>query len=179
VIPRPIAWVTTQSPDGIVNAAPFSFFNVVSSQPPLVSISMLGQKDSVNNLLATKEAVIHFVSPDNVEAMNMTAASLPRQMSETDTFGIPTEPSRTVSVPSIIDAPIRFEAKLFKHIPIESNGYVVSNLMLLEITNFAFSGAVFDAEKFYVKPDAFQPIARLAGNTYAELGDLFELERPQ
>ena len=90
VIPRPIAWMTTQSPDGIVNAAPFSFFNVVSSQPPLVSISMLGQKDSVNNLLATKEAVIHFVSPVNVAAMNMTAASLPRQMSETDTFVLPT-----------------------------------------------------------------------------------------
>lgn len=52
--------------------------------------------------------------------------------------------------------------------------------MLLEITNFAFSDAVFDAEKFYVKPDAFQPIARLAqANTYAELGDLFDLERPQ
>lgn len=179
VIPRPIAWVATQSVDGVVNAAPFSFFNVVSSQPPLVSISMLGQKDSVNNLLATKEAVIHFISPDNVETMNQTAASLPSQMSEVRTFDIPTEPSRTVSVPSIINAPIRFEAKLFKHIPIESNGYVVSNLMLLEITNFAFSDAVFDAEKFYVKPDAFQPIARLAGNTYAELGDLFDLERPQ
>lgn len=131
VIPRPIAWVTTQSFDSVVNAAPFSFFNVVSSQPPLVSISMLGQKDSVNNLLATKEAVIHFISPDNVEAMNQTAASLPSQMSEVRTFDIPTEPSRTVSVPSIINAPIRFEAKLFKHIPIKSNGYVVSNLMLL------------------------------------------------
>lgn len=179
VIPRPIAWVTTQAADGTVNAAPFSFFNVVSSQPPLVSISMLGQKDSVANLLATGEAVIHFVNPDNVEAMNMTAASLPSQMSETETFGIDTEPSQTVSVPSIKNTPIRFEAKLFKHLPIEADGYIVSNLMILEITNFAFSDAVFDENKFYVKPDAFQPIARLAGNTYAELGDLFDIERPQ
>jgi flavin reductase (DIM6/NTAB) family NADH-FMN oxidoreductase RutF len=179
VIPRPIAWLTTQAADGTVNAAPFSFFNVVSSQPPLVSISMLGEKDSVANLLETGEAVIHFVTPDNVETMNLTAASLPSQRSETETFGIATEPSRTVSVPSIKDTPIRFEAKLFKHIPIEVDGYIVSHLMLLSITNFTFADEILDDKQFYVKPDAFQPIARLAGNTYAELGDLFDLERPQ
>ncbi|GFH40721.1 flavin reductase family protein [Lactococcus insecticola] len=179
VIPRPIAWVTTQSADGTVNAAPFSFFNVVSSNPPLVSISMMGQKDSVANILDNGEAVIHFVNPDNVEQMNMTAASLPSQMSETQTFDIATEPSKTVKVPSITNAPIKFEAKLFKHVPVESNGYIVSNLMILEVTNFAFADNVFDETKFYVKPEELKPIARLAGNTYAELGDLFDIQRPQ
>ncbi|MDR1605834.1 MAG: flavin reductase family protein [Streptococcaceae bacterium] len=179
VIPRPIAWVTTQAANGTVNAAPFSFFNVVSSQPPLVSISMLGQKDSVDNLLETGEAVIHFVNPDNVELMNQTAASLPKTVSEIDRFGIATEPSQTVRVPSISNAPIRFEAKLFQHLPIEAHGTIVSHLMLLEITNFAFDETIFDEEKFYVKPEIFQPIARLAGNTYSELGQRFDLERPQ
>ncbi|WP_252899125.1 flavin reductase family protein [Lactococcus fujiensis] len=62
IIPRPIAWVTTQNRSGLVNVAPFSFFNVVSSQPPLVSIAFTAKKDTFNNIMATKEAVIHLIS---------------------------------------------------------------------------------------------------------------------
>lgn len=74
VIPRPIAWLTTQNSTGLVNAAPFSFFNVVSKDPVIVSIAMTEMKDSVRNLLETKEGVIHLVNMDNVEAMNQTSA---------------------------------------------------------------------------------------------------------
>jgi flavin reductase (DIM6/NTAB) family NADH-FMN oxidoreductase RutF len=179
VIPRPIAWVTTQNADGLVNAAPFSFFNVVTSFPPLVSISMMGEKDSTANLLDNGEAVIHFVNPENVEAMNMTAASLPASMSEPETFGIELEPSKTVSVPSIKMAQTRFEAKLFKHVPIEFQGMTTANMMILEITNFTFDDGVFDQDHFYVLPDELKPVARLAGNTYAGLGDTYDIQRPQ
>nr|WP_251420949.1 MULTISPECIES: flavin reductase family protein [Lactococcus] len=88
VVPRPIAWLTTQNSQGLVNAAPFSFFNVVSKEPVIVSIAMTEMKDSVRNLLEREEGVIHLVNTDNVEAMNKTSAPLAANESEVEKFGI-------------------------------------------------------------------------------------------
>lgn len=174
VIPRPIAWLTTQNEAGLVNAAPFSFFSIASSTPPLLSVSFTADKDSLNNLLATKEAVVHLVSSDNVEQMNATAARLAANISEVEQLGLELLPSEMVSVPSLKNSKVRFETRLYKHVPLEHDGHLV----LLEVVNFLFDDDVLDDEKFYIDAKALDPIARLAGNQYGKLGDLFELKRP-
>lgn len=93
IIPRPIAWVTTQdTATGIVNAAPFSFFNAAAAEIPLATLSILrpdkAPKDTARNILATKELVIHFVNEDVLTQMNQTSAPLAAEISEIDTFGI-------------------------------------------------------------------------------------------
>lgn len=173
VIPRPIAWLTTQNENGVVNAAPFSFFNVVSSSPPLISVSFTDNKDSLNNILQNREAVVHLVNTENVELVNQTAARLSAELSEIDQFSIELEPSKQIRVPSIKNSKIRFETELYKHISLENNGHLV----LLRIVNFVIADELID-ENFHLNTDRLSPVARLAGNQYAKLGEIFEINRP-
>ncbi|MDR2976805.1 MAG: flavin reductase family protein [Streptococcaceae bacterium] len=174
VVPRPIAWLTTQDMTGLVNAAPFSFFNVVSSDPAIVSISMTDMKDSARNLLATGEGVIHLVNPDNLHVMNQTAAALPADESEVQKFDLTMKPSEMVDVPGIENARVRLEVKLYQHIPVGR-----SHLMLLKVVNFVFADeAVVNPENFHIDAKRLNPMARLAGNDFARLGDTIELRRP-
>ena len=176
IIPRPVAWVTTQdTATGIVNAAPFSFFNAAAAEIPLATLSILRPdkepKDTARNILATKELVIHFVNEDVLTQMNQTSASLAPEISEIDTFGIETIASQTVAVPAIKAAPIRMEARLHQYVPIANHeGQIITDLFIVEITDFYFDSAVFDEEHQYILPEKLQPIARLAGNDYTTLG---------
>ena len=174
VIPRPIAWLTTQNATGLVNAAPFSFFNVVSKEPVIVSIAMTEMKDSVRNLLETKEGVIHLVNMDNVEAMNQTSAPLTATESEIEKFGIKMTESEEVKVPAIENAKARLEVVLHQHIPVGKT----SQLMLLEVKNILMDDSVIDEEKLYIKAQELDPVARLSGRAYTELGHTFEITRP-
>ncbi|KAA7537777.1 flavin reductase family protein, partial [Salmonella enterica subsp. enterica serovar Anatum] len=159
VIPRPIAWLTTQNSTGLVNAAPFSFFNVVSKDPVIVSIAMTEMKDSVRNLLETKEGVIHLVNMDNVEAMNQTSAPLTATESEIEKFDIKITASEEVKVPAIENAKARLEVVLHQHIPVGKT----SQLMLLEVKNILMDDSVIDEERLYIKAKELDPIARLSG----------------
>ncbi|MFK4943030.1 flavin reductase family protein [Lactococcus garvieae] len=174
VIPRPIAWLTTQNATGLVNAAPFSFFNVVSKEPVIVSIAMTEMKDSVRNLLETKEGVIHLVNMDNVESMNQTSAPLTATESEIEKFGIKMTESEEVKVPAIENAKARLEVVLHQHIPVGKT----SQLMLLEVKNILMDDSVIDEEKLYIKAQELDPVARLSGRAYTELGHTFEIARP-
>ena len=175
IVPRPIAWLTSQNSDGLVNVAPFSFFNVASANPPLLSVSFTADKDTLNNLLATKEAVVHLVNRDNVALMNETAALLPADVSEAEHFSLDLEPSKVVQVPSLTAATVRLETRLFKHIPLGETGHIV----LLEVVHFSFADDILDESNFHIDLDKLDPIARLAGNAYAGLGDQFEMIRPK
>ncbi len=174
VVPRPIAWLTTQNSQGLVNAAPFSFFNVVSKEPVIVSIAMTEMKDSVRNLLEREEGVIHLVNTDNVEAMNKTSAPLAANESEVEKFGINLTESQEVKVPAIANAKARLEVILHKHIPVGKT----SHLMLLEVKNILVDDTVIDEEKLYIKAEALDPVARLSGRAYTALGETFEITRP-
>lgn len=175
IIPRPIAWITTQNADGLVNVAPFSFFNIASSNPPLLSVSFTANKDSFNNLLEIGEAVVHLVGKNNVEAMNQTAALLDADISEAEQFSIELTESKAVKVPSIKASPVRFETRLHQHFPLGEEGHLV----LLEIIHFNFADEILDEQNFHIDVAALDPIARLAGNEYAELGKRFEIQRPR
>lgn len=174
VIPRPIAWLTTQNSTGLVNAAPFSFFNVVSKDPVIVSIAMTEMKDSVRNLLETKEGVIHLVNMDNVEAMNQTSAPLTATESEIEKFDIKITASEEVKVPAIENAKARLEVLLHQHIPVGKT----SQLMLLEVKNILMDDSVIDEERLYIKAKELDPVARLSGRAYTSLGHTFEITRP-
>ncbi|MBC2328919.1 flavin reductase family protein [Listeria swaminathanii] len=184
IIPRPIAFVTTLAEDGVtVNAAPFSFFNVVSSDPAIVSIAVQRadgeQKDTARNAAFTKELNIHIVSEEFVEEMNKTAARLAPDVSEIDDTNLHLEPVFGMKTPKISEAKIVLTAKLEQIIPIKNDaGEVVSDLILARIVTYDFADDVFDPEHQYILPEKLAPVARLAGNDYAKIGEIFRIERP-
>lgn len=184
VIPRPIAWITTLSKDGkVVNAAPFSFFSAASNELPLLTVAVIRKsgemKDTARNILDWKEAVVHIVDQAVIDEMNKTSASLPANESEIEMTNLTLVNSRTVSVPAIKEAKIRFEGLLHQHVPIENDdGSILSDLFLIRVTDFFFDDAVFDSEREYISSEALDPVARLSGNQYATLNRKFTLVRP-
>ncbi|MFD1429099.1 flavin reductase family protein [Lacticaseibacillus mingshuiensis] len=182
IIPRAIAWITTLDENGHVNLAPFSFFSGVSNQKPLLSIAIIrahGQpKDTAANLLATGEGVIHLVTTETAAQMNMTAASLPAGESEVATAGLHLTASTAVAAPSLQEALVRLEVKLYQHVPIEIAGAIATDLFILEVVAFQFDPSVFDPATAHLDVAALAPLARLAGPQYATLGPLFSMTRP-
>ncbi len=184
VVPRPIAFVTTLSQDGsVINAAPFSFFNVVSSDPPLLSISIARKngvmKDTARNVLAGQELVVHICDESIALDMNETAAMLEPHESELERTNLTTVPSTVVAVPGILEALIRMECRLYQHIPVSNDeGQPVSDLLLVRIVQYHFNEKVYDPATNYILMDQLKPISRLAGNDYAKLGERFTVIRP-
>ena len=183
IIPRPIAWITTNNQEtNIVNAAPFSYFNVVAKDLPLVSLSINRNnqkiKDTARNLLQQKEGVIHLVNDKVLAEMNQTSASLPADESELAKMSLTLVDSQEVTVPAISDAPIRFEVRLHQHIPVKDhNDTIISDLFILEVLNYHFEENLFDPENEYIDPLTFDPLARLAGATYSHIAGTLDLER--
>lgn len=185
IIPRPIAWITTQNAkDRSVNLAPFSFFTGLSNQLPLVSVAILRRgdqpKDTAANLMAWPQGVIHLVSHRNIQAMNQSAASLAPGQSEVTELALPTVTSQKVAVPGLADALIRLEVSVYQYVPVKAPaGQVMTDLFILRIEAFHFADSVFDPTTRYLNVAAFDPVARLAGPTYAHLGDTYTLKRPR
>lgn len=184
IIPRPIAWITTQNTAGLINLAPFSFTTGISNQLPLLSVAILRErqapKDTAANLLARHEAVVHMVSTDLTKAMNQTAARLAPDQSELTLIDLPLIPSTEIQVPGLQAARIRFETSLYQYVPIrDAAGIIMTDLFILEIRQFHFAETVLDLPTLHVNPAALAPIARLAGPNYAELGRTFTLRRPK
>ncbi|QTN10557.1 flavin reductase family protein [Mammaliicoccus vitulinus] len=181
IIPRPIALVTTQSDSGLLNIAPFSFFNVVSSDPPILSIAVQrvnGEpKDTARNILQNNEAVVHIVDTDNVKDANQTAALLRPDESEIERTEFEQVDSVEVSVPGLKQSKVRFETVLKEDIVIKKDGEPVSDLLLLEVKYYHFDEAIYD--NGYINKDELSAVSRLAGNDYAEIGKTFTIERPQ
>ncbi|WP_291290921.1 flavin reductase family protein [Enterococcus sp.] len=180
IIPRPVAVVTTRSAEGTLNIAPFSFFSIVSSEPAIVSIAVQrkkgGMKDTAHNLLTTKEAVIHILDRSNVAAANQAAALLPAEQSELTVANFTPVPSQTIGVPGLQEAKIRFETTLYQHIPIIEEETKV-DLLLLKITGYQINEEVYEEGK--INPKKLAAVSRLAGNSYAEIGEIFDLARPK
>lgn len=184
IVPRPIAFVTTLSTvNGAVNAAPFSFFNVVSSDPPCAIIS-IGRKqgkmkDTARNALANKELVIHITDESIAGEMNKTAAPLDADVSELSLTGLHTVPSDAIAVPGIQEARVRFECRLIQHIPIINDaGETTNDLLLCRVLCYHLREDVYDPATGYVNNARLQPVARLAGNDYSKLGERFSILRP-
>ncbi|RST77452.1 flavin reductase family protein [Siminovitchia acidinfaciens] len=182
IIPRPIAFVTSQTKDGTINGAPFSYFNIVSSNPPMISLAIQRKngmpKDTAHNIQERKEFVVHIVDEQNVTKINETAASLPPDESELDVAQLATVDSRMVSVPGIKEAKVRMECVLEQAVALGGNGDTPGvDLIIGKVVQFHFDEEIYFDGK--IDPDALRAVSRLAGNNYAKVGEIFEIERPK
>lgn len=182
IIPRPIAFVTSQSEEGVVNGAPFSFFNIVSSNPPMISVSIQRPngrvKDTARNIKANKEFVVHIVDTDNVSKINETAANLPPEQSEITKVGLTLTESKLINVPGIKEAKIRFECVLEQALELGGVGDQPGcDLIIAKVVQFHIEETLYEDGK--IEPYALGAVSRLAGNDYAKIGDIFTIERPQ
>lgn len=171
VVPRPIAWITTLSADGVVNLAPFSAFTFVSPKPPMIAISVGHKagtyKDTARNILLREEFVVHIADQSKVDAVHMSAVEHAANVSEVDLLGLATVPSELISVPRLADAPVSMECR-FRGC--HEFGDTRSRLIVGEILRYHVrDGLVRDGK---IDTAALGPIARVAGPTYATLGDL-------
>jgi flavin reductase (DIM6/NTAB) family NADH-FMN oxidoreductase RutF len=118
--PRPIGWVSTRAANGVLNLAPYSFFNAFNYTPPIVGFCSIGHKDSVRNAQATGEFVWNLVTRDLAEAMNQTCAAVPPEVDEFALAGLTPQPSRIVGVPRVKESPVTFECRLSQIVQLSS-----------------------------------------------------------
>ena len=180
IIPRPIAFVTTLSENGKVNAAPFSYFNVVSSKPPMISLSLQRRKgemkDTARNILREKEFVVHGVDIENLKDVNETSASLPPGESEIELTEFTLIDSEKVRVPGIKESKMRMECILEKAISLGDGDKVSADLIIGRIVRFHIDERIY--EEGWIDPAALQAMSRLAGTSYAKIGEITDLKRP-
>jgi flavin reductase (DIM6/NTAB) family NADH-FMN oxidoreductase RutF len=176
VVPRPVAWITTRSKGGVVNAAPFSSYNYVAHSPPMVAVNIGtrdGQlKDTARNIVETGEFVVNVATFDAMDLMHGCSADYPAETSEIEALGIDLLPGERIAVPRVAVSPIQMECRLERAITL---GRGLNTLYIGEVLVFHLSSAVFDGR--YVDSVKMRPIARLGGPLYAELGALHD--RPQ
>ncbi len=181
ILPRPIAWVSTISPDGRTNLAPFSFFQGVTANPPTLMFVPVNtrdgtKKDTVRNIELTREFVINLVPFALAEAMNQSAAMLPYGESEFEKFGIAAAPSSRVRPPRVAGAPVAFECTLDRIICI-GEGALAANVIFGRIQVAHVADAAIGADG-HPDPDKLDLIGRMGGDAYTRIRDRFEMERP-
>ncbi|MEV5964599.1 flavin reductase family protein [Kribbella sp. NPDC051952] len=171
VVPRPIAWVSSQSADGVLNLAPHSFFTVSCVQPPMVQFTSVGRKDSLNNVEATGEFVVNFAAEPLFEQVNASGTNFPPEVSEFEAIGVHTEPSRTVAVPRVAESPVAIECTL--HTTLELGD---CTLVIGQVRHLAVDAAVLDGDHH---PDInlLRPLARLGKDEWSTLGEVRSITR--
>jgi len=181
IVPRPIAWVSTISPDGKTNLAPFSFFQGVCANPPALMFVPVNnrqgeKKDTIRNIEALPEFVVNLVSHELGDQMNQTSAMLPYGESEFEKFGITSTPSTTVRPPRVAAARVAFECTLHQIVTI-GEGPLAANVVFGRILTAHVRDDAIGADG---KPDSskLDLIARMGGEDYATTRDLFTLKRP-
>lgn len=179
VVPRPIAWVTTVSEDGVVNAAPFSFFNVLGANPPIVGFCpgdrASGEpKDTARNIRRSHEFVVNLVDEAHAEAMNATAASLPYGESELPATGLKTTASSVVAPPRIAGVPAALECTEWGTLQIGDNRLIIGLVKRVHVRD-----ELLDSSTLRIVSEKFHAIGRMASpHWYCRTGDRFEMKRP-
>ncbi len=179
VTPRPIAWVSTMDEAGVVNAAPFSFFNCFGSNPPVLAFAPGNKspglpKDTARNIRNNREFVVNMADEALAEKMVETSASLPHGESEVEATGLTTAPSSTIAVPRIAEAPVAFECREWATLEIGSNRMVVGTVHHAHLRD-----GILNPETFHLDPGSFLPVGRMAApDWYCRTGDQYEIARP-
>ena len=176
VTPRPIAFITSVSDEGVVNAAPYSFFNVIGDEPPLVMVSIDrrregADKDTGRNILARGEFVVQLVDEALAPAMHACAMESPPEVSEPKMVGLRLEPSLLIKTPRLADAPVAFECRLWNTFDVPGRRLVLGEVVALHARD-----GLIDTANMRVDMTAHQPIGRIAGQYYVRTGDHFKLE---
>src|SRR5580704_17151777 len=180
VVPRPIALVTSISPDGKINAAPFSFFNLMGASPPICAFAPGDRengtpKDTALNLRSGHEFVVNLVDEGIAEAMNQCAASLPFGVNELEHAGLHSAPSSLVKPPRIVEAPASLECVEWGTLRIGDNRMVIGLIKRVHVRD-----ELFDPEKRRIRTDKLFLVGRMAApHWYCKTRDRFEMIRPQ
>jgi len=178
--PRPIAWVTTKDVDGTVNAAPFSFFNAMSGNPPVLAFGIGGRapgdvKDTGGNIRRTGQYVINLCSFELAEQMNITAIDFPKNVDELKEAGLTTAPSKHIDVPRIAEAPVSFECERLVIVDVGVDRAVVLGTV---VACHVRDDCVLDKDRCYIDTPKLDLIGRMHGaGWYSRVTDRFELPR--
>ena len=180
IIPRPIGWISTISEDGINNLAPFSYFNAVGDDPPHLMFSTVhsndSNKDTLNNVLATKQFVVNMVTEDLVAQMNMTSQPISANESEFELAGLTPIASSLVLPPRVKESKITMECEMVHHYKLENSKTGGATIVIGKIVLFHIDESVL-LENYKINLETYQPIARLAGSNYSKIGEIFSLKR--
>jgi flavin reductase (DIM6/NTAB) family NADH-FMN oxidoreductase RutF len=179
VVPRPIALVTTVDLQGRVNAAPFSFFNCLSADPPILALGVENHPDmrfkkTGLNIRLTEVFTVNIVSHAIAQAMHVCGVSFPPERDELKAAGLTAMPGKTVASPWIKEAPAAFECR--RHITLELGKS--RQIIMGEILFAHYHSDVLDAERLHIDPAKLDAIARLGGNTCSTIRDRFEMVTP-
>lgn len=170
VVPRPIAWVSSVSPEGVDNLAPHSFFTVASTNPPIVQFTSVGEKDSLRNITESKEFVVNLAPAALLEEVNATGTNFPPDVSEFDAAGLTREPSLTVAAPRVKESLAVLECRLHSVLPMGD-----STLVFGEVTHAAVSDEVLEGS--HPRIDLLEPLSRLGLDEWGTQSTVQELKR--
>ena len=181
IVPRPIAFVSTVSADGIRNLAPFSFFTGVSANPPVVLFCPVrratdGQvKDTLHNVQSTGEFVVNIVSEDFAAPMNLCSADFPPEVDEFEMSGLTPLASDLVRPPRVLESRVQMECKVLQIVEVGA-GPLGASVVLGQVLRFHVADELY--EDFRIDPDKLRAIGRMGGPTYARTADRFDMPRP-
>jgi flavin reductase (DIM6/NTAB) family NADH-FMN oxidoreductase RutF len=187
IVPRPIAFISSLDERGVRNLAPFSFFTAVSADPPVILFcpvvreeepdrGIAAHKDTLLNVIATREFVVNVVTEGIAERMNATSAQVPPDVDEFELVGLTPEPSELVKPPRVAESPVQMECRLRQTIQISdrpSGGTIVVG----EVVRFHVNESL--VQHFRIDPEKLAAIGRMGGPTYTRTRDRFEMERPK
>lgn len=173
IVPRPIAWLSTVSTSGIRNLAPYSFFTVASSVPPIISVTSLGHKDSYRNIIESREFVVNIGSTDLIPQINQSSAPYSADIDEFEMVGLTPEASATVGAPRVKEAKVALECSLFDTVEV-GNG----SLILGRVQAFSLDDAVY-AEDGLPEVELLQPPSRLGRDEWGLTPPTISQQRPE
>lgn len=180
IVPRPIAFVSTLSPEGVRNLAPFSYFMGVGSKPPTLAISVIKRdgnlKDTGRNIVETREFVVNAATEDIARQVNLASGDYAPEVDEFAVTGLTPVASERVRPPRVAESPIHLECRLYRVLdvgepPLESR-LIVGEVLLAHVRDELWEEAM-------VRVDRLRPIARLGGGFYTGLGEVFAMDRPK
>jgi flavin reductase (DIM6/NTAB) family NADH-FMN oxidoreductase RutF len=180
VVPRPIAFVSTVSPDGALNLAPFSFFNAICAEPPLICFSTSyrePRKDTYVNIQATSEFVVNIVGEEIAGQMNLSSGDYPYGVDEFEISGLTSIPSDLIRPPRVLESQVSMECRLIQILDLSTRPRGAS-LIIGEVVRFHVDDRVVD-KNFHIDPDKLKAVGRMGGNSYCRTRDRFEMIRPK
>ncbi len=180
ITPRPIAWVSTISPRGVTNLAPFSYFNGVCSQPAALMFSPVNKpdgskKDTVLNIEANRQFVINVVPFSLAREMSKTAGEFDYEVSEFEKAGLSEKPSTKITPPGVAESPIQFECELIQIVPV-GEGPLAANVVIGKIVFMTIDDQVLNREG-KIDAEMLDTIGRMGGRSYCRTTNRFEIER--
>ncbi len=172
VVPRPIAWISTLSADGVGNLAPHSFFSVACANPPIVSWTSVGHKDTLRNVLATGEFVVNLATLPDLDLVNATSATFDPDTDEAAELGIEMEPSDVVGPPRVVSSPASLECRLHSTIDLGDSVLVLGDVVAVTVDVDVMDG---DHPEF----TRMQPVSRLGSNEWGLPPEVRAVDRPR